>query len=436
MITTHPSVYRASILHFLDDPEVRGNNAYAYYEDGALVVDEGKIVALGEAQPILDALDHPANLLDYRGSLLMPGMIDCHAHYAQLDIMASFGDSLLDWLNHYTFPAEALFKDPRHALAKSEHYLDTLLANGTTSALVFGTVHKTSVEAFFEAAHSRNMRMVCGQVLMDRNAPSNLCQSAQQSHTENQELIQKWHQRGRQHYAITPRFAITSSPEQLELAGALAREHPALLIHSHLSENKDEIALVSKLFPNMQDYLSVYEHHGLVTDRSMFAHGVHLTSSESKRLAHSGASIAFCPSANNFLGSGFADLAQFESTGLNWGIASDVGAGTRLCMLEVLAEAYKVGQQVGYTLSPLNAFYRVTRGNAERLHLQDKIGSFSVGMEADFVVLDLHANDVLSNRIKHCETLEDTLFALMMLGDNRAIQHTYVAGKHRYQRPH
>jgi len=432
MKTVHPSVYRASILHFLSDPLLDGDEAYEYFEDGALVVDQGKVIQLGDAQTLLAQLDHPANLVDLRGQLIIPGFIDTHLHYPQIDIMASHGEALLDWLNRYTFPAEQAFKDPRHALETANFFVDELLKNGTTTAAVFGTVHKTSVNAFFEVSQARNTRMICGQVMMDRNAPRALCDTATQSYEDSSELISKWHQNGRQQYAVTPRFAITSSPAQLEVAAQLLKDTPSLLLQTHLSENKDEIAFALKLFPEANDYLDIYERYGLVNSNSVFAHALHLNDDQCQRLGAQQAKIAFCPSSNLFLGSGLADIKKFDTHNLGLSLASDVGAGTRLSMLHTMAEAYKVCRLQNYSLDALRSFYLATLAGAKALGLEDKVGSFRTGNEADFVVLNYDATSLMKRRQVQCEDLPDKLFALLMLGDDRSITSTYVAGKRVY----
>lgn len=429
MKTIHPSIYRGSILHFLSDPAIDGPAAYEFFEDGALVVDQGKVAALGDAEPMIRELDHPAKLIDLSGHLIMPGFIDPHIHFPQTEIIASHGRQLLDWLQRYTFPVEARFKDPRHALEMADIFLQELLRNGTTSAAVFGSVHKTSVEAFFEVSSRLNTRMVCGKVMMDRNAPGHLCDTPQSSYDDSLQLIEQWHNQGRQHYAITPRFAITSSPEQLEQAQALSRAYPEMLLQSHLSETKEEAALACKLFPEARDYLDVYERYDLVHAHSVYAHGIHLSEREMARLHESEARIAFCPSSNLFLGSGLLNVAGLEKAGVRFGIATDVGAGTSFSMLRTLNEAYKVMQLQNTTMDPLRAFYQATLGNAQILHLEDCVGTFKPNHEADFIVLDREATPLMKLRHARCERLEEQLFALIMLGDDRAIKQTYIAGK-------
>lgn len=425
----HPIAYRASIAHFVDDPKVAGDAAVEYYTDGILVIDEGKVVALGDAETLLGSLDHPTSLVDYSGRLIMPGMIDTHAHFPQAEIIGSYGEQLLDWLQYYTFPAEEKFADKSYASHIAQLFLDELLRHGTTTAMVYGSVHATSVDAFFSAAHARNMRMICGKVMMDRHAPPALCDTPESAYQDSRELIERWHGKGRQHYAITPRFAITSSCEQLALAGQLHSEYPDTYLQTHLAENMAEVAQVRTLFPNAHDYLEVYQSHGLLTPHSVFAHGIYLSEHEHKRLQESGASIAFCPSSNMFLGSGLLNLETLQQAGVTVSIASDVGAGTSLSMLRTLSDAYKVCQLQNQNLSALQSIYQATLGNAKSLQLDDRIGSFKHGNEADFIVLDLEATPLMRLRQQQSQSLEQQFAGLITQGDDRAIYASYIAGK-------
>ena len=425
----HPTVYRASILHFLSDPSINGAEAYEYHEDGALVIDDGKVIALGDAETLMESLDHPTNLMDYTGHLIIPGMIDTHTHYPQIEVIGSDGEQLLDWLNDYIFPAERQFEDKAYATKIAHFFLDELLKNGTTSALVFGTSHKASIDAFFEASEARNTRMICGKVMMDRHAPDFLCDTAESSYNDSKELIERWHENGRQLYAVTPRFAITSTPAQLEKAGQLCKEYSSIYMQTHISESQDEVASVQALFPEAKDYLDVYDQHGLLGKRSIFAHGIHLTSRERTRLKETGSSISFCPTSNLFLGSGLLDISELEKEEVSYSVATDIGGGTSISMLQTLSEAYKVCQLKGHSLSPLKSLYLATLGNAKVLQLENKIGSFKQSNEADFVVLDFNATPLMSLRQEKAASLEDKLFAMITLGDDRAVKATYVAGK-------
>ena len=372
-------------------------------------------------------------LHDYQDTLIMPGFIDTHVHYPQIDMMAAYGEQLLDWLNNYTFVTEANFADPKVAHDTAQFFLNQLLANGTTSAMVFATSHPQSAEAFFTESARLNTRMITGNVLMDQNAPAHLCVPAEQGIRDTQDLIDTWHGRGRQHVVITPRFAITSTPEQLRLAGELYQSYDSVYMQSHLAENRDEVAFVHKLYPNHKGYLDVYDDLGLLGRRTTLAHGIYLETPEYQRLRETGTQIAHCPTSNLFLGSGLFDLPKTLSyTGVS--IATDVGAGTSLSMLTTLSEAYKVQQLQGNTLSAHQGLYQITLGNAQSLLLDDKIGNFMPGKEADFVIIDTAATPLLERRMSHTKTLEERLFVLMMLGDDRVIAETIIAGVSRFRR--
>ena len=426
-------LFRASVLHFLSDPDVNGDNAYQFFADGALVVESGHVVELGEARELRGKYAD-AELVDYSGKLIIPGMIDTHIHFPQVEVIASYGEQLLDWLNNYTFPAERQFEDKEYASKIANFFLDELLKCGTTTALVFGTVHKQSVEAFFEASEKRNTRMICGKVMMDRNAPEFLTDTPESAYEDSKALIEAWHEKGRQLYAITPRFAITSTHEQLEKAGQLMAEYPDVFMQTHISENKDEVAFVRELFPEAKDYLDVYDEFGLLGPRSVFAHGIHLEPREHARLRETGASVSFCPTSNLFLGSGLLDVAKLEEEQVSYSVATDVGGGTSFSMLQTLNEAYKICQLQGQKLSPLKSLYLATLGNAKSLQLDDKIGSFQSGREADFAVLDFDATPLMSLKQSKCTTLDEKLFAMIILGDDRAVKATYVAGECAHER--
>lgn len=421
--------YRASVFHCIADPGVVGaERSYEYFEDGLLVVEDGAVVEIGMAESLLPSLPSEVEVVHYENALITPGFVDTHIHYPQVGIIGSYGAQLLDWLETYTFPCEGQFDDPRHAQTQADIFLRELLRNGTTTALVFGTVHKQSVDAFFERASKLNLRMIAGKVLMDRCAPDYLLDTAESGYADSKELIERWHGKGRLSYAVTPRFAPTSSNEQLELAGKLFKEFPGLYMHTHISENRQEIEWVKELFPERDGYLDVYDHHGLIGERSVFAHGVHLNDDECSRLGDTGSAVAFCPTSNLFLGSGLLDLAHLESHGVRVGLGTDVGAGTSFSQLQSLNEAYKVLQLQGQKLDPFKAFYLATLGGARSLYLDDRIGSLQAGKEADFVVLDYEATPLISDRLKQSKSLEETLFALMILGDDRVVKETFSAG--------
>lgn len=431
-MTSNPAeaacLVRGSLLTFHDDPDLTGDKSYTYIEDGILLIESGKIKTYGPAQDLMPHNGH-LTLHDYSGHLITPGFIDAHCHYPQIEMIASHGKQLLDWLQDYTFPTEKRFENSDHAERMADFFLREMLRQGTTSAAVFATVHPQSVDAFFNAAHSRNMRMICGKVMMDTLAPEWLCDEAEQSYLDSRTLLQKWHHTGRQSYAITPRFALSSTQAQLQLAGELYAEFPDSYLQTHLSENKQELDQVRQRFPDLRDYLDVYDHFGLLGEHSLFGHGIHLNEREFKRLHESGSHIVFCPASNLFLGSGLLDLHRFKDLGQAFAIGSDVGAGPSLSMLKTLADGYKVAQLQGAQLSPLKSFYLATLGNARALKLDDKIGAFKEGNEADLVVLDVKSNPLLTLRSEQADNLTERLFALIMLADERAIKATFIAGE-------
>ena len=426
--------YRAAVLHSLADPAVVGvEQSYKYFEDGILLIENGKVAQVGAAAELLPKLAG-IEVQHYRDALITPGFIDTHIHYPQTGMIASYGEQLLDWLNTYTFPTEKQFEDKAHASDVAAIFLKELLRNGTTTALVFGTVHPQSVDAFFEQAEKLNLRMIAGKALMDRNAPDYLTDTAESGYAESKALIERWHGKGRLHYAVTPRFAPTSTPEQLELAGKLLGEYPDLYMHTHLSENRKEIEWVKELFPERKGYLDVYDHHKLIGPRAVFAHGVHLCDDECKRLAETGSAVAFCPTSNLFLGSGLFDLNKLEAHGVRVGLGTDVGAGTSFSQLQSLNEAYKVMQLQGKKLDPFKSLYLATLGGANALYLDDQLGNFLPGKDADFLVLDYNATPLISYRMQQATSLEERLFALTMLGDDRAVKETFAAGVSVHQR--
>jgi len=428
-------IYRAEILHFLDDPAIAGEaESYQYFPDGVLIVKNGQIEAVGDSREWLPNLPTPAELVHYRDSLIIPGFVDCHVHYPQTEMVAAYGEQLLEWLENYTFPTERAFSDENKARQIAEFFLEELLRNGTTTALTIPTVHKQSVDAFFTAAHTRHMRMICGKVLMDRNAPEYLVDTPENAYHESKALIERWHGKGRLRYAITPRFAPTSSDKQLTRAGQLLREHPGIYLHTHLAENLEEVEWVKKLFPQCSGYLDVYDHFGLLGKHSIFAHCLHLNDGEFELLHKTGSSIAFCPTSNLFLGSGLFNLSKAQNKKVKVGFGTDIGAGTSFSLLQTINEAYKTQQLRGHQLSPLKSFYLATLGGARTLDLDSTIGNFKPGKEADFVVLDYRSTPISALRFEHCTQLTDKLFALAILGDDRAVKATYVLGKEAYRR--
>jgi len=426
----HIAAYRGMLLHFLADPGERDDpHAMQFFEDGLLVVEDGRVKAAGDAAALLPILPASTQPLDYSGQLILPGFVDAHIHYPQTDVIASYGMQLLDWLERYTYPAEAGFVDAERARETAEFFLDELLCNGTTTALVFATVHAQSVDVFFQCASARNLRMVAGKVLMDRNCPERLRDTPAQGYRESAELIGKWLGQGRLGYAITPRFAVTSSEAQLELAGKLAREHPEAHIQTHMAESRQELARVRELFPSSRNYVDVYDRFGLLRERAVYAHCIHLDAVERARMAQTRAAVAACPTSNLFLGSGLFDFAAARDAGIRVGMGTDIGGGTSFNMLRTLGEAYKVAQLTGQPLSPWRAFYLATLGGAQALGLDDRIGNFRAGREADFVVLQLDSTPLLARRMRTCHTPAEKLFALMMLGDDRAVAATYIMGR-------
>src|ERR1043165_3675250 len=412
---------------FLTDPA----KAFAVERDGIVICRDGVIDAAGPASDLLPSLPPRTAVADYSGCLIAPGFIDTHVHYVQTGIVASYGTQLLDWLDRYAFPAELAFEDAAHAAAVARVFCDELLRNGTTTALVFCAVYPQSVDALFAEAERRGMRLIAGKVLMDRNAPESLRDSAQQGYDDSKALIARWHRRGRSLYAITPRFAATSTPPQLDAAGSLWREHPDVLVQTHIAENRREVEWTAQLFPERKNYLDIYDHHGLIGRRAVLAHGVHLSEDEMCRCHESGTAIAHCPTSNLFLGSGFFRLGALKDPRrpVQVGLGTDIGGGTSFSLLATMGAAYQVAQFDGRALSAVEAFYLATLGGARALALEDKIGSLAPGREADLVVLDPKATPLLALRHARSESVEDTLFALMMLGDDRAVRAAYVAGK-------
>jgi guanine deaminase len=425
--------YRAAIFHLLDDPAKSAASTHAYHPDGLLLVEDGRIAACGDFEDLAPRLG-ATPIEAFPGRLITPGFIDTHVHLPQTDIIAAHGGQLLDWLDRYVYPAEAAFADPHHAAEGARAFVAELLRNGTTTAMVFGSSHKVSVEALFAEALSRDMRLIAGKVLMDRNAPAALCDTVEDGRRETLELIAAWSGKGRLGYAVTPRFAITSSGEQLAMAGEILAAHPEVWLQTHLAENADEISQVAALFPEASDYLDVYARFGLVGPRSVFAHCVHLDDGGFTRLARAGAAAAFCPSSNLFLGSGLFDLKSACGHGVKVGLGTDVGAGTTFSILRTLGEAYKVGQLRGDALDPMQAFYLATLGGARALGLGEQIGNLAPGKEADFLVLDLAATPLLARRTAVATTPQERLFGLSILGDDRVVERVYLAGRLQHAR--
>ncbi len=436
---SHSAALRGAIVTVNGDPFSQPDHqALSYEADGLILIDHGRITAVGDYSRLRhDIGTRP--LAHYPNALLLPGFIDTHVHYPQTQIIGAYGAQLIEWLEQYTFVAEQQFSDERHAHAVADVFLRETLRAGTTTAAVYCTSHPASVDAYFGAAEKLGVRTIAGKVMMDRNAPTALLDTAQSSYDDSLALIERWHGKGRLSYAVTPRFAPTSTPAQLEAAGELWQRHPGTYMQTHLSENQNEVAWVRELYPEHDGYLDVYAHYGLVGPRAVYGHCVHLEESEWQTLAQSGSAIAHCPSSNGFLGSGLFDFRRALSGGpgqppVRTGLATDVGAGTTLSMLRVMGEAYKIAQLGGYSLSAAKALYLATHGAARSLYLDEHVGTLQAGKEADIVVLDLHSTPLIDFRMRHCDSVEEALFVQMTMADDRAIKAVYVNGKRTHER--
>ncbi|EKS6646026.1 guanine deaminase [Enterobacter hormaechei] len=405
-----------------------------YIDDGLMFVGQGKILALMPWEEGQVRLKQPDAWIDLRGKVIVPGFVDTHLHYPQTEMIGAFGEQLLEWLTTYTFPVESQYGNAGHAAQMSSFFLKQLLSNGTTTALVFGTLHPESVHALFKAAAQQNMRLIAGKVMMDLNAPDYLTETAAQSYQQTRALIERWHNHQRLGYAITPRFAPTSTPALLEVVKRLRLEFPDTWLHTHLSENHQEIKWVKDLWPEHENYLDVYHHYGLTGRRSVFAHAIHLQDAEWDCLHTSNSAVAFCPTSNLFLGSGLFRLQTCWEKRVKMGIGTDIGAGTTFNMLRTLGEAYKIGQLQSYKLCASEAFYHATLGGARALCLDEKIGNFNPGKEADFVVLDPAVTPLQQLRCARCHDIYERLFMLMTLGDDRNIVQTWVNGECAWRR--
>ena len=433
MMTASLQAYRASLLHFHADPAFAADSHH-WFEDGLLLIADGRVLAAGDYTMLLPTLAPGTPVTDYRGKLIMPGFIDTHLHFPQTDMIASPAPGLLPWLETYTFPTERQFDDPVHGRAVAEAFLDELLRCGTTTAMVYCTVHPESVDAFFTASEARGLRMVAGKVLMDRHCPDYLRDTAEGGARDTEALIQRWHKRGRALYAITPRFAPTSTEHQLRLAGELARAYPDTFLQTHVAENEAEVAWVRQLFPAARSYLDVYDQVGMLRPRAMYGHCIWLDRRDRERMAETQSAVAICPTSNLFLGSGLFDFAEADAVRQPLSLATDVGGGTSFSMLQTMNEAYKVARLKGSYLPALRMFYLATLGAARCMQLDGTIGSFAAGTEADFIVLDPQATPLLARRTARRESLEELLFALALLGDDRSVLATYSAGVKVHQR--
>ncbi|MGR6805556.1 guanine deaminase [Sphaerotilus natans] len=431
---------RADLLDFEADPGWAAPDpatglvpGVRWRPDHWLLVEDGRIAGIEPAAAFTpDAAVWSVE--DRRGQLLMPGFIDTHVHSPQLDVIASYGTELLDWLETYTFPAEMRHADPAVAVAGAELFLDALLAHGTTSAVVFPTVHVSSTEALLAGAHHRGMRLITGKVLMDRHAPEGLRDDVPGAERDSRDLIRRWHGTGRLAYAMTVRFAPTSTPEQLAMAGRLMTEVPGLYMQTHVAENRAEVAWVAELFPEARSYLDVYHRAGLLNERAVLAHGIWLDDADRALLADTGAQIAHSPSSNLFLGSGLIGWPELEAAGARVSLASDVGGGTSLSMLRTLADAYKVQALRGVRLTAWKALHGATLGAAEALGLAHEIGALEVGRTADLALWDWAAGPVATHRDARARQLHERAFAWMTLGDERNLAATWIAGRALFRR--
>jgi guanine deaminase len=417
-------------LSFLRAPNGAGDaGSYRYLDDGIILVRDGKVDAVGPAAELTPRLPAGAPAEHFPHALIMPGFIDPHIHYPQTQVIASYGAQLLEWLEKYTFVEEQKFADPQHAARNAEFFLDELARNGTTTAVAYCTAHPGSAEALFAAAHKRNVGMIAGNAVMNRNAPPGLLAPGPTAIADSRDLIHRWHGKGRQRYAVTPRFAITSTEEQLAELGALLAEFPTVLMQTHLAENLDEIAAVKRTFPNDPSYTAVYGRFGLLGPRSLLGHCIHLGKDEIALLRDTRSVAVFCPTSNLFIGSGLFDYDGLAAAGVRIALATDVGGGTSYSMLRTAAEAYKVMQLRGQNLPALAAFDLMTRGNAAALGIENEIGAITPGAFADLVVLDARSTPAMAHRMETVRDLEEELFVLMTLGDDRAVRQTYIAGE-------
>ena len=427
-----PSLLIGPTLRYRGNPmQMPWNEAVDIDTDGGVLIVDGKIVEVGTGAA-LNAAHPEAEITQYSSDhLIAPGFVDAHVHYPQTAIIASWGKRLIDWLNDYTFPEEIRLQDPAYASEIAGRYLDLTLAHGSTTVASFCTIHPHSVDALFEAAAQRGQRIVAGKTCMDRNAPEGLTDTAQSAYDDSKTLIARWHGTARAEYAITPRFSPTSSPDQLTAMGTLWAEHPDCLMQTHLSEQTDEIAWVRDLFPNARDYLDTYETHGLIGERAVYGHAIHLEPREIDRIAETGAAVVHCPTSNTFIGSGLFDMAGLAARHIPIGLATDTGGGSSFSMLRTMAAAYEIGQLRGTPLHAAELMWLATAGSARSLHVQDKVGSLAKGMEADVTVLNLASTDAIAQRVAQAKDIWEALFATLMMGDDRAIADVWVAGNRR-----
>lgn len=426
---TDTTLLLGQTLSFAADPfEVPIDDAVRHQSDGAVLIKDRKIAALGQREDLCAEFPD-VKRVDYGKSLIMAGFVDAHAHYPQTAMIASWGKRLIDWLNTYTFPEEMRFSDPTYAAEIADRYLRLTAQNGTTTMASFTTIHPGSTEALFQAANARGQRVVAGKTCMDCNAPAGLRDTAQSAYDDSKALIDAWHGKGRITYAITPRFSPTSTPEQMRALGNLWAEHPDCLMQTHLSEQTDEIEWVKSLYPQARDYLDTYEALGLLGERGLYGHAIHLEDREIARLTEVGAAVVHCPTSNTFIGSGLFDMAGLKSRGLSVGLATDTGGGSSFSMLRTMAAAYEIGQLKHSALHASQLMWLATQGSAKALHLQDKIGNLVTGMEADLVVLDLASTEAIAQRVDQASEFWESVFPTIMMGDDRAIEAVWINGE-------
>jgi guanine deaminase len=407
------------------------HGAYSYEADGALLVEDGLILASGNYDAVKALAAEDVAEIDHRPHLILPGFIDTHLHFPQMQVIGSYAANLLEWLNTYTFPEECRFVESAHAERIAGKFFDEMVRHGTTTAVAYCSVHKASADAFFAEALDRNMRMIAGKVMMDRNAPQGLLDTPEMGYDETRAVIEQWHGKGRNHVAITPRFAITSTPEQMSAAEALVREFPDLHVQTHLSENRDEIDFTCALYPDAIDYTDVYARYGLLGPKTLFGHAIHLSDREMDAMSDTGSVAVHCPTSNLFLGSGLFPLRRLmtREKPVRVSFATDIGGGTSYSMLRTMDEAYKIQQLQGERLNPLESYYFMTLGNARALSLEDRIGTLEPGTDADFIVLNMASTPAMALKAEMVTSLADELFLLQTMGDDRAIVETYVAGE-------
>ena len=429
-------IHRGRIFHF---PRATSSpqNDYQYYDDGILITRGGRIDYLNTYEHFShhqNTLNPNHNSVTHHHGLILPGLIDAHVHYPQMEIMASYGKQLLDWLRTYTYPAEKKYQDKNYAKAQAIDFLNQLFANGTTTASVFAARFPESVDAFFEAAELYQARMICGKVMMDRFASDMMRDKPAEAAYQTEALIERWHNNGRHLYALSPRYAVACTPQLLSEVTHIAQRHPDIFIQSHLSDSLGEVELAKSLYPHHRDYLSIFEQAGLIRERSLLGHCLYFSDEEFKRIAQSDATIVSCPTSNFFLGKGLFPYQKVKNLDANIAFGSDIGAGTRLSLFENLADAYKACQMQAHCLNPLESLYQCTQGTAVSMSLEDKIGNLNTGTEADFIVINVDNLPILKQRIRHVADIKSRLFALLLLGNESVVQSTYVAGQRVYER--